>query len=140
MGNISDHKDPHGCIGGENDSPGWAGLLDDLNARLEAIDPNYTWVQIKQKFCELVVYLGPHNMARCGCTGYTDCRMQHAIQSAAQVSVTTCEECGGWAAARNYGVISCETCELEHNAKRELRRHKNVVTVATTGSCGRREG
>lgn len=110
---ISEHVDPSNCgVNGWIDSPGWYFLLEDLNEQLEAIDPNYTWVQIKQKFCYLQVYLGKHDKALCGCTSYQDCRMEKAIQGASAKSNGICEYCGvGVPGGSMMGMIQCSDCE-----------------------------
>lgn len=108
---------------------GWNALLEELNLELEAIDPDYEWVQIKQKFCELRVYLGKHSRALCGCAGYHDCRMEQAIGRASEKSMTICEWCGGEADPQSSGMVCCTECDIKKKAERMLQSIKNITRI-----------
>jgi hypothetical protein len=121
---VKDHRAPN-AIGWET-GPGWDALLEELNEKLEAIDPNYTWVQVKQKFCRLSFYLGQHDRTLCPCTkGHGDCKMMYAIADADAKAATTCEHCGAQTEPGTVGLLLCGPCEVY----RELRHKKNIVLI-----------
>ncbi|KAA1432696.1 hypothetical protein [Mycolicibacter arupensis] len=71
------------CIG--MDVPtGWMPLMLELDAALAEVAPALRYIQIKQKFAELRVYV----------TATTDDRVHDLIHDAERRSRTICEECG----------------------------------------------
>jgi hypothetical protein len=121
---VKDHRAPN-AIGWET-GPGWDALLEELNEKLEAIDPNYTWVQVKQKFCSLRFYLGIHDKVNCGCANDPGkCQMNQPIADAEAKSATTCEHCGAEVEPQGWGMLLCDPCQ----AYRELRYKKNITLI-----------
>jgi hypothetical protein len=74
---------------GSGVGPGWIPLIERLNIDLQAIDPDYTIAQIKEKFGGLRFY-AQSNVSEANWT-----RWMNLIQEAEDTSYTTCEVCGG---------------------------------------------
>lgn len=66
--------------------PGWSSLLDQLDAELKAIDPDYQTVQVKEKFGNLRVYIED--------TGPYPGLMWDVLGKYERLSSEVCEECG----------------------------------------------
>lgn len=106
---------------GNEAGPGWQPMLEELNLELEKIDPNYTWVQIKQKFCTLRFYY--HSTYHYGSPEVE--RINDLIAHAEAKSATICEHCGNECESQSYGLVLCQPC----TAYRELRYKKNIVLI-----------
>ena len=68
-------------------SDGWLKLIDDLSAKIVAIDPIAEVMQVKEKYGGLRYYMGPLNIE-------TADQIYKLIEEAEDLSYKTCEECG----------------------------------------------
>lgn len=92
--------------------PGWGPLLDQLDAELYALDPNYKTTQVKEKFGRLRVYL----------SGETR-EMQDKVYAYEAMSGKICEECGAEGTFREGGWVRtlCNPCERKYQARKRAR-------------------
>lgn len=63
---------------------GWNTIISALNERLEALAPDYTILQIKEKFGGLRYYIAASH----------EDALYHIIAEAEELSLLTCEDCG----------------------------------------------
>lgn len=92
---------------------GWKRVILDLCAKLYALEPTVTVIQIKEKFGTLRFYIGP-------CPNETVELAYNLIEEAERQSAVTCERCGTSGIRRNGGWIRtlCDDCELEYRKER----------------------
>jgi len=85
--------------------PGWNQLIDDLDRDLRAIDPDYTILQIKDKFGSLRYYASASKPELSDLLGAR-------IDRAEWLSVVTCENCGKAGQLRDLSWmrVLCDDC------------------------------
>jgi hypothetical protein len=100
-GRVNERKDAVG--------PGWADILDQLDAELYALNPDYKTVQVKEKFGLLRVYLSDTTEAE-----------QQILYKYEEMSSKICEKCGQPGKARQGGWLRtlCGPCELKYKARK----------------------
>lgn len=107
-----------------NDMTGWCGkgwdqILIDADAKLKYIDPNYTILQIKEKFGTLRYYISTERYGDGTPAGLI---MDDIITCAELASERICENCGGWngvetKALRGWYKTYCPDCFKDMEAK-----------------------
>jgi hypothetical protein len=116
--------------------PGWAGLLDQLDAELRAIDPGYQTVQVKEKFGLLRVYVdgtpvqadiimgGQAANVRIESTATDDNwrGLQDVIDKYENLSAGICEECGEPGTLDTQFYWRKTLCEKDKTARAETRK------------------
>lgn len=87
---------------------GWDSIIFDLHEKLLAADPTFSYIQIKEKFGGLRVYL----------TDESSPEVKALLREAEQRARVTCESCGGsgtlHVSARGWYRTLCSSCASEH--------------------------
>ena len=104
----------HMMTGSNNVGPGWHGLIRDLEEKLNAIDPDFTIQQVKEKFGGLRYYADTSQLDE-----FTN--FHGLIAKAEADSFTMCEECGKPAEPRSLHGWVKTLCD-EHREEYEQRR------------------
>lgn len=100
---------------------GWYDIIDELSEKLSKFDVEA--VQVKEKFAQLRVYLGP-----CDKEDYDE--IYKYIDEATLKSVETCEVCGKPGSIRGQGWLRCLCDKCEKNLKDERKEElKNSSTI-----------
>lgn len=106
-----------------NVGTGWWDIIKELEEKLNAIDPNFDLLQVKEKFGALRYYAVLSQDSK---HSTTDVAAFHdAIAEAEGRSDTTCEECGEPAEPKAYRGWLKTLCE-KHGAEREARIKKEL--------------
>jgi hypothetical protein len=94
---------------------GWAQLIADLAEELIRLDPNFKFVQIKEKFGILRVYFNHVHNEKCGEPVDSDawpCEVSRKISRFENASGFICENCGSYGRVKPGGWVKtlCRTC------------------------------
>ena len=97
--------------------PGWLDIVVEATAQLRELDPDFTIIQIKEKFGGLRYYYMPTE----GNNTATRKAMDDVIRAAEGTCECTCETCGNSGEFRNGGWMRtlCDACEAAYQAKRK---------------------
>lgn len=108
---------------------GWSQILIDLNNTLEAIVPDYSVGQIKEKFSSMRFYLNPLE-----CSSEDFEKVQEAVRLAEHRSMETCEICGerGFMDDGSWAKCYC----IEHSAKSKEGMSFSEMTKEFYLQCG----
>ena len=96
---------------------GWLDIVVEATAQLEALDPGFKILQIKEKFGGLRYYYTPTE----GANTATRKAMEAVVMAAEGTCECTCETCGNSGEFRDGGWLRtlCDACEAEYQDKRK---------------------
>ena len=110
-----------------NVGEGWHPILRTLEEELNAIDPNFTLQQVKEKFGGLRYYA---SLSEAIYTENKDWDFQFCLRKAEELSCHTCEECGKPAETKAYRGWYKTLCD-EHGAARQAQIDQELDELHT---------
>jgi len=106
--------------------PGWRPLVRDLDAKLRAIDPDYTIDQVKEKFGGLRFYFSSERYGE----------LEPLVNEAERQSFKLCEDCGEPGSIEDSGAwlkTLCSDCRKKENERRAKYEKQVAEELASTG-------
>lgn len=102
---------------------GWEPIVKDLHERLVELDPNYSIIQVKEKFGLLRFYFSASDEVFLADDQAVINAMYNAVQEAEDLSATTCEFCGaaGTMDQAHFWIKTlCEDCKDKRARERRV--------------------